>query len=182
MITCFISGSRSIDQLDPMVKTKIESILDQNHKIIIGDANGVDSLVQKFLFEKKIEKVTIYHSGKNPRNNIGNWNTHEVDTCHPPGSRAFFTAKDNKMVEAASYGLMIWDTKSLGTLNNVINLLACNIHSIVFINSRKEYKEIINACDLEELVNYYMSKYAQHVADVKINVEKRINAIYSRDH
>ena len=57
MITCFISGSRSIDQLDPMVKTKIESILDQNHKIIIGDANGVDSLVQKFLFEKKIEKV-----------------------------------------------------------------------------------------------------------------------------
>lgn len=46
-----------------------------------------------------------------------------VNTSHAAGTRAFFTAKDLKMAEEADYGLMVWDTKSTGTLSNVIELL-----------------------------------------------------------
>lgn len=55
---------------------------------------------------------------------MGHWPVQRVETSHSPGSRAFFTAKDIRMAELADIGLMVWDTKSTGTLSNVIELLA----------------------------------------------------------
>ena len=56
------------------------------------------------------------------RNNVGNWPTREV--AAPRGARGFdyYSLKDRAMAEAAEYGLMLWDGKSKGTVNNVVNL------------------------------------------------------------
>lgn len=56
------------------------------------------------------------------RNNVGNWPTREV--MAPRDARGFdcYSVKDRAMAEAAEYGLMLWDGKSKGTINNVVNL------------------------------------------------------------
>ena len=52
------------------------------------------------------------------RNNVGDWPTREIDA--PRGARGFdyYSLKDRAMAEAAEYGLMLWDGKSKGTVNN----------------------------------------------------------------
>ncbi|MEO6678712.1 MAG: hypothetical protein ABIO21_15210, partial [Pseudomonas sp.] len=99
-----------------------------------------------------------------------------VETKHSKGSRAFFTAKDVVMAEAADYGLMIWDAKSTGTLSNVIELLARKKKSLVFVNKEKAFKVVGNVSQLEELVAF-MSDYARQKADEKIKLFDRISLL-----
>src|SRR5687767_8850417 len=116
----------NIKHLDPRVKERIDSIVSQDFEVVVGDADGADTSVQWHLFNLGDSKTTVYCSGSRPRNNVGNWSVCYVGTSHAEGSRAFFTAKDIQMAEAADFGLMIWDTKSSGTLCNVLELLARN--------------------------------------------------------
>ncbi len=119
----FISGSMRIKNLDDNVLTRINNIVDSDYQVILGDADGVDSSIQQYLVSKQSKSVVVYCSGEQPRNNIGHWLTEKIQTNVAPGTRAFFTAKDLKMAEDCDYGLMVWDTKSTGTLSNTIELL-----------------------------------------------------------
>ncbi len=96
-------------------------------------------------------------------------------TSHAEGTRAFFTAKDIEMAEAADYGLMIWDAKSTGTLSNVLELLARKKKSVVFVNKAKLFKNVGDVHQLEELVSY-MSEVARRKAEDKIKLTERIEA------
>jgi hypothetical protein len=107
---------------------------------------------------------------------VGNWPVQRVETHHAEGSRAFFTAKDIRMAEVADIGLMIWDTKSTGTLSNVIELLVRKKKSVVFVNKAKAFKNISTVGQLEELLSY-MSEHAKQKADEKINLFNRINSL-----
>ncbi|ERT08758.1 hypothetical protein M595_1213 [Lyngbya aestuarii BL J] len=132
-----ISGSRSIQSLNaeartcgPAVsgeskvrkrmKSRIDKVIELNAEIFIGDAYGIDSLVQAYLYkrelaarrfpsrakfvrEKDYHKVTVWYS-RILRNNIGNWKTVNV-----PGG---YTKRDIAMHSQADYGLAIWDGKS----------------------------------------------------------------------
>lgn len=80
------------------------------------------------------------------------------------------------MAEMADIGLMIWDTKSTGTLSNVIELLARKKKSVVFVNKAKLFKNIANVEQLEELLSF-MSEHAKQKADEKIRLFNRINAL-----
>ncbi|MEO7689679.1 MAG: hypothetical protein ABIS51_10370 [Sphingomonas sp.] len=51
-----------------------------------------------------------------------------------PGTRAYFTAKDVEVAQAANYGLMIWNSKNAGTLSNVSELAKARKKSVVFVN------------------------------------------------
>ena len=62
---------------------------------------------------------------------------HSVTSDLAPGSRAYFTAKDLAMAEAADYGLMMWDATSTGTLGNVIELPGRKKKSSVFVTSAR---------------------------------------------
>ncbi len=123
----FISGSMKIKNLDQNVLERIDNIIESKYFVLVGDADGVDSSVQKYLDSKKVASVIIYCSGDEPRNNIGNWLIDKTVTTKEPGTREFYTAKDIKMAEDCDFGLMIWDTKSTGTLNNAIELSSCTI-------------------------------------------------------
>jgi hypothetical protein len=61
---------------------------------------------------------------------------------------------------------MIWDTKSTGTLSNVIELLVRKKKSVLFVNKAKSFKDISTVEELDELLSY-MSEHAKQKADEK---------------
>jgi len=67
MTTVFISGSMEIKNLDKKIVQKIDSIIERNHKVIVGDASGVDSSIQKLLKQKEYKNVTVFCSGNTVR-------------------------------------------------------------------------------------------------------------------
>jgi hypothetical protein len=172
----FIAGSMNIKHLDSKVKLRIDNILAKDFEIVVGDADGADTSIQAYLFNHGTTRATVFCSGERPRNNVGNWPVQRVETGHPDGSRAFFTAKDIRMAEVADFGLMIWDTKSTGTLNNVIELLTRKKKSAVFVNKEKLFKDISTVEQLEELLSN-MSEHAKQKADEKIKLFDRINSL-----
>ncbi len=137
----FISGSISIKTIPQIAIDKLNNIIEQNLTIIIGDANGIDSLVQKYLFEKNYSNVLVYHSGVSIRNNIGNWKTVTVPANNLTG-RAFYTIKDKQMAKDADFGMMIWDGHSKGTKANISEMISLHKHFYIIqgetISSDKE--------------------------------------------
>lgn len=172
----FIAGSMNIKHLDSKVKVRIDNILAQNFEVVVGDADGADTSIQAYLSNHSSTKATIFCSGNHPRNNVGNWPVQRVETSHAKGSRAFFTAKDIRMAEVADFGLMIWDTKSTGTLSNVIELLVRKKKAVVFVNKVKVFKNVSSVEQLEELMSY-MSEHAKQKADEKIKLFDRIKSL-----
>jgi hypothetical protein len=64
---------------------------------------------------------------------------HEVPG--PKGARGFdfYSAKDRVMADAAEYGLMLWDGKSKGTINNVVNLSRDRKPVVVYVAPKKQF-------------------------------------------
>ena len=54
----FISGSITITQLPDCIEDSIRKIKDQNLEILVGDADGIDTLVQDFC--KILKNVRCY--------------------------------------------------------------------------------------------------------------------------
>lgn len=176
MTTVFISGSMNIKKLDADVRQRIDNIISSGFDIIVGDADGVDKSIQSYLHEHNFNQVVVYCSGPEPRNNVGGWAKNEIVTNHSPGTRAFFTAKDVEMAANADYGLMIWDTKSTGTLSNVFELLSRGKKSLVYINKAKRFFTVSDVSHLEQLLSE-MSDMARDKAEKKIGIIKRINVL-----
>ena len=173
MIKVFISGSMGIKHLDSNVLARIDNIIHSNYQVIVGDASGVDRSIQQHLDSQQTQSVQVYCSGNQARNNVGHWKTKTIKTDAPSGTRAFFTAKDLKMAEDCDYGLMVWDTKSTGTLSNAIELLTRNKMSLVYINKIKEFLKVKEIADLEKLLSY-MSESAFKQADKKLKLSKKM--------
>jgi hypothetical protein len=135
----FIAGSISIQQLDPSHQALLDAVVHDKANVLIGDAPGIDRLVQLHLAARHVQNVTVFHVGNEPRNNAGHWLTHGVQTEHPAGTRAYFTAKDMVMAQQADFGLMIWDGKSPGTYRNIQWLAAQDKPVFVFDAPKKEW-------------------------------------------
>jgi len=131
----FISGSISIRKLPLLALEKINSIIAKNYRILIGDAKGVDLLVQEYLLMKKYENIIVYFTGENIRNNAGNWESNKItaDNDNKKG-RERYVIKDKAMANDADFGLMIWDGKSRGTLGNIIEMKEQKKHFYVIFN------------------------------------------------
>ena len=158
MNTVFIGGSRHVSRLSAQVKERLNNVIKKQHQVIVGDANGADKAVQKYLLESAYEKVTVFCSGGHPRNNLGRWNTNPVT---PPGSVKgfqFYAAKDREMARHADFGLMIWDSKSPGTVLNVLRLIRAGKFAVLInvpdkttlnIKSTEHWDEFLSQCSPE---------------------------------
>ena len=151
MKNIFISGSMQIKNINKLVIDRIENIIREKFTIIIGDADGVDSSIQQILVNKSYKYVQVYCTGNYPRNNIGKWDIIPVNTDHKPKTRLYFTAKDIEMAKKCDFGLMVWDSKSTGTLSNVYELLTMKKTSIVFVNKLKKFFNVSNFEEFENL-------------------------------
>lgn len=137
-IKIFISGSISIKKLDDNIIQRLNNIIEKGYIIIVGDAFGVDCLVQRFLLKKNYKNVIVY-STDYPRNNLGDWDNVEVESNEKVGTREYYTEKDKLLTEDCTYGFVIWDYKSKGTLNNIKRLQMINKRVLVYLNNKKEF-------------------------------------------
>lgn len=174
--TVFVAGSMSIKQLHNLVLERLDNIVNGSMNIVVGDADGADKSVQDYLAEAGHCNTTVYCTGE-PRNNVGNWPVHVVESKHAKGTRAFFTAKDVAMAEAADIGLMIWDVKSTGTLSNVLELLARRKKTIVFANKAKRFLTIASLEHFELELLPLMSEGALSKAEDKLGLRDRIQKL-----
>jgi hypothetical protein len=179
MTTVFIAGSIAISRLHEKVKQRIERVLEQDFQVVVGDADGADASIQDYLRQKNASKVVVYCSGTDARNNLAHWPVEYVQSGAPTGTRAFFTAKDKEMAKVADFGLMIWDTKSTGTLSNVIELLNNEKKSVVFVNKNKEFVDVRDVSDLERLLSF-MSGHARAKAEEKIKLSSQMAGMHKK--
>ena len=153
MTRVFVAGSRNLGRLNEEVRSRISNLVSQQFQILVGDANGADKAVQKYLAETGYEKVVVYCSGNRCRNNIGKWVASFVSVDRSKKGREFYAEKDKKMAEDADYGLMIWDGKSAGTINNIVQLIRRNKKSLVYFSPAKEFLTISDAKQINDLLN-----------------------------
>jgi len=177
----FISGSMRINHLDKNVLDRIDNIVASEYQVIIGDADGIDSSVQKYLNSKNSSLVIAYCSGKQPRNNAGNWVLKRVHTSATPGTRSFFTAKDKEMADDCDYGLMVWGTESSGTLSNAIELFKKKKISLVYVNKNKAFINVKDIYDIENLTGF-MSETSFIKADKKLSLQNTIESFINEQN
>lgn len=152
MTRVFIAGSRQLSRLHADVKRRIDTMIEKGFTILVGDANGADKAVQRYLAEKDYRHVVVHCMARNCRNNVGAWPTREI--AAPPGARgfAYYSTKDQAMVDDAAYGLMLWDRESKGTLNSVINMLRQDKPVVVYLAPHKAFQNLRTADDLAGLL------------------------------
>ena len=158
MMKVFIGGSRKVSVLSSEVHQRLDEILAKNLSIVIGDAPGVDKSVQQYLHARGYRDVEVFCSGTRWRNNVGQWRTRQVAVNSSRRDFDFYATKDIHMAEQASFGLMIWDGESAGTLMNVLRLIKQNKKAIILevpkrtsheLKSESEWKDFFSACSEE---------------------------------
>lgn len=152
MTTVFLSGSRKISRLNEMIRNRINKMIDKGFQIIVGDANGADKALQKFLADVGYSNVVVFCSGQACRNNIGSWSVRQVSVDSKLKGRDFHTQKDKKMAAEADYGLVLWDGKSAGSISNVFELLKREKSVVVYFSPEKQFHTVSHLDDANKLL------------------------------
>lgn len=135
MSKVFIGGSISIKTLDDNVIARLDGIINKNLTVLIGDAYGADKEIQQYFASHKYKAVTVYACNNRARNNVGTWNINSIQANVLYG-RELYTQKDIAMTNDCDMALMIWDGKSIGTLNNIKRLQSQHKRCIVYTGGR----------------------------------------------
>lgn len=107
-----ISGSRSLTTLPDEAKAKIDAFIARGVNFNVGDAYGIDLLVQQYLVSKGVKNVRVWYSTtKGLRNCIGGYQLEPVN--------GNYIVRDTKMHQACSESLVIWDGQSKGSKANI---------------------------------------------------------------
>jgi hypothetical protein len=160
MTTVFIGGSRAVSRLPSVVREKLDDLINRNCTILVGDANGADKVVQQHFAQRGYSHVIVYCMD-HCRNNLGGWPLRQVSR---PGARKDFTyyaVKDAAMTQDAKCGVMLWDGKSKGTLNNVQHLINEGKKTLVYFAPERAFRKLTSEQDLEELLQRCSQEHLQ---------------------
>lgn len=153
MHSVFVAGSRALSRLSPQIRERLDNIIEGNLEVLIGDANGADKAVQRYLAKRHYEQVIVYCM-EVCRNNIGGWplRSHTAE----PGAkrdRHYYGIKDAGMAQDATCGFMLWDGASKGTLTNAINLLNADKKVVLYISPKKQFFNLRSFSDFHHALN-----------------------------
>ena len=152
MSKVFLGGSRRISRLPPKVQERIDNIMLKALPIVVGDANGADKAIQKYLFEKKYENVEVFCSDGACRNNVGGWRVRNVPAGKVRRDVQFYSIKDLAMASESDVGLMLWDGKSIGTLANVLRLIRHGKKVVVYCAAEDRFRDLRNERDWDHFI------------------------------
>lgn len=152
MTKVFFGGSRKLGQLNQAIKERVENLIASKCLILVGDANGADRAMQKYLSEKKYVNVLVFCMNGVCRNNVGMWEVRGVQLDKSKKDFDYYSTKDIRMSEEADYGFMLWDGKSRGTLNSILKLIEHNKKVLVYFSPDKNFYTIRNKKELSELL------------------------------
>jgi hypothetical protein len=93
----FISGSISIKALNQQAINLLDSIMANRQTVLIGDAFGVDKLVQQYLFARNCQEVIVYYAANKARNNIGSWQTRQIGNGNNLTGKSMYQLKEMAM-------------------------------------------------------------------------------------
>jgi len=153
MKSVFVAGSRAVSRLNSQVKERLDNIMKQNLAVLVGDANGADKAVQRYLAKCHYPNVVVY-SMDVCRNNVGAWPTRSYTA--EPGTRRdrhYYGIKDLAMAKDASCGFMLWDGVSKGTLTNAISLLNARKKTLLYLSPKKLFFKLHTFEDLQEALH-----------------------------
>ena len=150
----FIAGPRAITKLDKPVEERLLNIYQKNITVIVGDANGIDKSIQQYFHKLAYTNVLVFASEGKARNNIGGRKVENVEVEKGVKGFDYFAAKDKAMAKKADYRFMIWNGKSKGTLNNIVNLINENKQSLVYFVQKKQFICIDNGDKLNYLISF----------------------------
>ncbi len=147
----FIGGSRAVSKLNAVIRGRLDDLMNRGCTIFIGDANGADKAVQTYFAEHSYGNVVVFCM-EECRNNVGGWQTRRIE---PPNTRkdfSYYAAKDFVMSQEAQCGVMLWDGKSKGTLQNILNLVGSGKRTLVYFAPTKDFHVLANEQDLHTLL------------------------------
>ena len=151
-MTCVVlGGSRHLSKLNDEIRQRLERIVRQQFRVVVGDANGADKAFQRYLADQAYMNVEVFCSGATPRNNLGRWECHHVTTKARPATFEFYAAKDQAMAETATVGFMLWDGESVGTMLNVWRLMRKQKSSLVYVQSERRFLQVRGQDDWVQL-------------------------------
>lgn len=147
----FIGGSRAVSRLNAVIRARLDDLIKRGCTVLIGDANGADKAVQSYFAKNDYANVIVFCID-HCRNNVGAWPTRNIQP--PPGSKGFsyYAAKDFVMAQEAQCGVMLWDARSKGTLQNMLNLIGAGKRTLVYFAPTKDFHVLANQRDLQALL------------------------------
>lgn len=147
----FIGGSRRVSEVDDRLAPRLDAIIEQGLEVVIGDAPGFDLAAQRYLADRAYERVTVYCTNGTCRHNVADWPTRPVPHRNSRKDLAFFTAKDDAMIQDADYGLFAWDARSKGTARNIRRMAELSKASVVYLTTSRQFREVRRPDDLNGL-------------------------------
>lgn len=134
----FVSGSSKTQdessqfyraKLPKGVRKELDRHMQNEDRILVGDAPGIDRQVQEYLNDAGYEDVEVYGPGKAVRYSANEkWKTHPIDAPEfEEGSKEWLAKKDKAMSDAANEGLaIVIKNGAKATRKNVERLLDDN--------------------------------------------------------
>jgi hypothetical protein len=173
MIKVFFGGSRKMGRLSQALIERTDNIIANGYLILLGDANGADKAMQKYLAEKNYRNVLVFCMDNMCRNNIGKWETRNVHSSRRKKDFNYYSTKDILMCEEANYGFMLWDGKSKGTLNNILNLCERKKKILVYFSPTKSFYSVENKQDISKLLEHCTPDFLRKIDQV-LKIRPRI--------
>ncbi len=175
MTKVFISGSISIKILSNIVTDSIDRIISNNFMILVGDANGIDTEIQKYCVINNYFNLKVYSIYYESRNNLSLeffTQTVNVDDNSIKSERERQTFKDIKMTEDCDYGLVIWDEESKGSFENILRLIKLNKPFKVYSSKKNDF---LNELEKEKsnIQRLYNSNNGLTASEVIKELQKR---------
>ncbi len=147
----FISGSISIKKLPQEVKNSIDKIIEQNLKILVGDAKGIDTLVQNYCLSLNYYNVTIYSISTFPRYKASD--NFRIKYIEVPNSikreRERQQEKDKAMTMDSEFTFTIWDSKSKGSYSNILRGLDNHKKVKIYLSNKNSFLNKITKDEIE---------------------------------
>ena len=125
--------------MNAAIRDRIDDVvINRGHTVIVGDANGADKAVQQYLADRHYPHVIVFCM-ENCRNNIGGWPMRNIEPPRGSTGFAYYSAKDLVMSQEAKCGLMLWDGKSKGTLQNMLKLIDAEKRTLVYFAPTQDF-------------------------------------------
>lgn len=192
----FVSGSIAGRSIPAPASYVLDEIVTLQRPILVGDAPGIDTIVQRYLARVGYPLVEIFHVGPVPRNCLSDiWRSTRVDvdesdpTQFKAGkyTREAQSQKDRIMADQAAGGLAIWREMSInrfgkasvskGTLGNMVRLLA-DQKPVVLYHFENPRQCVVHLWSVEDLVEYVKTHSAPQVI---VELERRMKSIVQDD-
>ena len=134
-IKTFIYGS-SLAELPSFAKSILDLSIKNGDEILVGDNDGMDILVQKYLASKGYNNVTIYCNGISPQNNF--LTSAKIKSCAEATKglpdEAIRVAHKKQMTDDCDQAFMIWENNAYLTWDGINPNVENNINALEKLN------------------------------------------------